>query len=123
MYRLWPTILLIVTLDTLGDMFVSRGMKQIGPLKSLRSQTLLSFVMQVATNVLLGLGFICSALSFLVYLWLLSWTQLSLAVPATALIFVLGTLGARVILHEYISPARWMGTVLIGLGIALISLE
>lgn len=119
--KLWLTILLVVILDTLGDLLISHGMKKIGPLKSLKIETILPFLKDLIKNIYLGLGLLSSALSFFIYLWLLSWTDLSVAVPGTALIYIFGTLGARFILNEHVSQARWLGILIIGFGVVLIS--
>jgi drug/metabolite transporter (DMT)-like permease len=47
---------------------------------------------------------------------------LSFVLPATSLSFVITTLGAKLILKEEISRLRLAGTLLVCLGVALISL-
>jgi drug/metabolite transporter (DMT)-like permease len=98
-------------------------MKQIGALKSLRSPHLIQFIQQLFLTPTLWLGIFSSAISFAMFLWLLSWTDLSFAVPAMALVYVCGTFGARFILHERVTQARWIGSLFICIGVALISLD
>jgi drug/metabolite transporter (DMT)-like permease len=52
---------------------------------------------------------------------LLSWADVSFAIPATALSYVVGALGARFLLHERVTGARWAGVALVCLGVALLS--
>ena len=61
------------------------------------------------------------ALAFYALLVLLSWEPISLVIPASALSYVVGTLGAKYILGEQVSTARWAGVVLIALGACLSS--
>jgi bacterial/archaeal transporter family protein len=118
----WLTILIIVLTDAASDICVTRGMKQVGAIHKVRSREILRLIRRACRTPILGLGICCSAISFFAFLWLLSWTDLSFAVPATALIYVFSTLGARFILHEKVTRARWAGSVLICIGVALTSL-
>jgi uncharacterized membrane protein len=118
----WLTILIIVLTDAAGDIFVTRGMKQVGAIYKVRSREILRVIRRVFRTPVLGIGICCSAISFFAFLWLLSWADLSFVVPATALIHVFSTLGARFILHEKVTRARWAGSVLICIGVALTSL-
>jgi bacterial/archaeal transporter family protein len=118
----WLTILVIVLTDAAGDICVTKGMKQVGAIYRVRLREILRLVCRAIRTPILGLGVLCSAISFFLFLWLLSWTDLSFAVPATAVIYVFSTLGARFILHEKVTRARWVGSILICLGVALTSL-
>jgi drug/metabolite transporter (DMT)-like permease len=61
------------------------------------------------------------ALSFYTLLVLLSWQPISFVIPASALSYVVGTLGAKYILREDVSSARWAGVVLVCAGVALVA--
>jgi drug/metabolite transporter (DMT)-like permease len=63
-------------------------------------------------------------LTFLV-LWMisLSWADLTFVMPLTALTYVLNAILVGPVLGEHVSPTRWVGTVLIALGVALVTLE
>ena len=62
------------------------------------------------------------AISFYAFLALLAVADLSFAVPATALSLVAETVLARVLLKERVTAARWGGTVLVALGVALLAI-
>jgi drug/metabolite transporter (DMT)-like permease len=66
----------------------------------------------------LGVGLI--ALGFFSMLILLSWENVSFVVPATSLSYAVGALGAQVVLGERVSRVRWMGVVLVILGVVLV---
>src|ERR1700756_4354785 len=51
---------------------------------------------------------------------LLSWADLSYVLPVTALGYVLTAIAGRVFLNEQISPARWIGVVLIMAGVVMV---
>ena len=71
-------------------------------------------------NLLLAIGFM--AISFFAFLTLLSVADLSFAVPATALSFVLETFLAKYVLKERVTAARWAGVGLVACGVALLAL-
>jgi len=51
----------------------------------------------------------------------LSWADLSVVLPATALGYVINVACGAYVLHEAVPPARWAGALLIGLGICCVS--
>ena len=53
---------------------------------------------------------------------LLSWQDVSLVIPATALSYVTGALAAKLLLGEHLTPLRWTGIVMVSLGVALVSM-
>ena len=119
------TALLLALLSlcgALGDVSLAKGMKQVGALPTLRPGALLVLGSKMARNGAVLLGLLSMIAAFLTFVVLLSWADLSFIVPATSLHFVLATLGAKWILQEHISCLRWFGTILVGLGVALLAL-
>jgi len=119
------TALLLALLSlcgALGDVSLAKGMKQVGALPTLRPGALLVLGSKMARNGAVLLGLLSLIAAFLTFVVLLSWADLSFIVPATSLHFVLATLGAKWILQEHISRLRWFGTILVGLGVALLAL-
>lgn len=112
---------LLIVFSSLGEILSARGMKQIGEL-SFRPRLLLQTIPRLFTNGNLIAGVVCLAFSFFSFLSLLSYADLSFVVPLTALGYLTNTIGAKFLLHEKISPARWWGTVLVTFGVAIISL-
>ena len=62
------------------------------------------------------------AVSFFAFMGLLSVSELSFAVPATAITYVLETALSRYVLKERVNWLRWAGASLVICGVALISL-
>ena len=115
-------IVLIVMATSTGDVLMARGLKQLGEVSTLHPAKLLRLGQRVATNRDFLTGLFSMAVSFFAFLTILSRTDMSYVVPATSFSFVVSTLGAKLILKESISVRRWMGTLLVFLGILLISL-
>src|SRR5271165_7576175 len=96
---------------------LSHGMKQIGSISVHHLQGVIFAVLNpwVAVGILFLLAF------FATYMTALSWADLTYVLPATSLGYVLLALVARFVLHEYVSPLRWLGIVLITGGVGFIA--
>jgi multidrug transporter EmrE-like cation transporter len=106
--------------STGGEIAITYGMKETGEPARLRPLELLQFLGRAVRNGWFWAGVPLMALSFYSLLILLSWEPISLVIPASALSYV-GTLGAKYILSEQISTARWAGVLLVCAGVALVA--
>jgi drug/metabolite transporter (DMT)-like permease len=111
-------ILAVVTLTSaFGDTFLDVGMKKL-PLISFHHLGGLLVALRtpwVIAGVVLLIGFFAS------YLTALSWADLTFVLPATSLGYVIVALLGKYWLHEQISGARWLGIVLITLGVGFVT--
>ena len=100
-----------------GDSLVSRGMKQVGgiSLHHLASIVLVVFRPEVALGILFLLAF------FACYMAALSWADLTYVLPTTSVSFILLTLVAKFVLHENVSLTRWLGVLLISVGVGFVT--
>ncbi|HLG15627.1 MAG TPA: EamA family transporter [Blastocatellia bacterium] len=115
-------IAIVVLASSAGDVFITRGMKQVGEISTMRVIELARIALRVIANKWFLMGLLSMAMSFFAFLAVLSWADLSFVLPATSLSFVITTAGAKFILKERISRLRLAGTLLVCLGVALISL-
>ena len=115
-------VAMIVLANSAGDVFITKGMKAVGEISTIRPRELLSIAQRVLSNGSFLAGFFLTALSFFSFLTVLSWADLSLVFPAISLVYVATTLGARFILGETVTAQRWTGILLVCLGVALTSL-
>ncbi len=119
------TALLIATIvmaDSIGDVLLTMGMKQVGEISTLHPKALFAIGRNVLTNRSFLSGLFFLAVTFFSFLIVLSWADLSLVFPAKSLVYVTSCLGARFILGETVSFERWAGICLVCLGVALTSL-
>jgi drug/metabolite transporter (DMT)-like permease len=100
-----------------GDSMLSHGMKEIGSISLDHIQGVIWAVLNpwVAIGILLLLAF------FATYMTALSWADLTYVLPATSLGYVILALVARFVLHEHVSPMRWVGIVLITSGVGFVA--
>jgi transporter family protein len=117
------TVLLVVVMvlfEAGGDVLITRGMRQIGPVSDFRPYALMLTIGHILRNrsFLGGVGL--SSVRFAAFLILLSYVDLSIVIPSSALIFVVGTFAARVLLKENVTLQRWIGSCLVCVGVALV---
>jgi len=100
-----------------GDSMLSHGMKQAGNISLHHLQGIILALLNpwVAVGILLLLAFFAS------YMNALSWADLTYVLPATSLGYVLLALVARFVLHEQVSPLRWLGIALISGGVGFVA--
>lgn len=108
--------------STGGEICITRGMKATGEPERLRPREVLRFLGKALCNGWFWTGVPLMALSFYALLVLLSWEPISFVIPASALSYVVGTFGAKYILGEDVSVARWAGVVMVCAGVALVAL-
>jgi len=108
---------LVALCAPLGDTCLSRGMTTLPPLSLSHPATLIAavFTPWIALGIALLIGFFAS------YLTALSWADLTFVLPATAFGNVIVALFARFWLHEAISWQRWLGVVLITVGVGFVA--
>ena len=108
--------------STGGEIAITRGMKATGEPERMRPRELLQFLSKALRNGWFWAGVPLMALSFYALLVLLSWEPISFVIPASALSYVVGTFGAKHILGEEISAARWIGVIMVCAGVALVAM-
>ncbi len=115
-------LVFFICCSTGGEIAMTHGMKQVGEPASFRPMALVRFIGNAVRN-----GWVWSAIpllaaSFYSLLILLSWAPLSVVIPASAFNYVVGTFGAKYLLKEQVSVKRWMGVVMVCIGVTLVLL-
>ena len=119
--RLVVFIGIVVLSGTAGDICVTYAMKRIGAVNSFRPSVVLPMLGRAFGLPWMWLGIALMAIAFFSLLLLLSWADASLVVPATALSYVTGAFGAKFVLGEKVAGVRWIGVLLVCIGVALLS--
>jgi drug/metabolite transporter (DMT)-like permease len=114
-------MLLAVTAGTIGDIFLTKGMKELGDVSAMNLKGIMSAAFQALTCPKLVFGTVMLAVFFFLWLAVLSWEDLSVALPMQALNYVLVAFLSQYFLGEVVTPMRWAGTVLVCVGVVLIT--
>lgn len=114
-------MLLAVVAGTIGDVLLARGMKELGDISAMNLKGILNAALQALSSPKLMLGTAMLAVFFFLWLAVLSWEDLSVALPMQAINYILVAFLSQYFLHEVVSPLRWAGTVLVAIGVMMIT--
>jgi drug/metabolite transporter (DMT)-like permease len=118
--RTFMFLAIVVFSGTGGEIAVTHAMKQIGEVKNFSPRALLGVLWRALKSRWMWLGIVLMTVAFFSLLALLTWAEVSFVVPATAANYVVGAVGARFLLKERVSQARWAGLLLVAAGVALV---
>jgi drug/metabolite transporter (DMT)-like permease len=113
-------IVIVVVAGQLGDMSLSLAMKTVGEVKRFTPLNLLRFLGKAFRIKWMWIGIGMMSVAFFSLLALLSWANVSLVVPATAASYAVGALGAQFLLGEHVNRNRWIGVIIVCVGVALV---
>jgi drug/metabolite transporter (DMT)-like permease len=105
-----------------GQILVRRGMQQVGALESYIPADLAVYFWHTVSNPYVIGGTVLNTVFYVLFLAALSWTDVTVALPMTALEYGFAAVLAVMILKEVVSPLRWAGILLIVLGVILINM-
>jgi drug/metabolite transporter (DMT)-like permease len=112
-------VLLMVVCANVGDLLLKRGMLQIGEVTVSFSGLLQSFVATLHNGTIwLGILFLIGFT--LSYMTAVSWADYSYVMPAGAFGYAVQTMLAVLVLHEVVTPRRWIGVAMICIGVLLV---
>jgi uncharacterized membrane protein len=119
----WGAILAIVVASVIGDVLLSRAMKEVGDVGELRRQAGLGVVIRrTLRNSHFVVGVAAMSVAFFSLLFALSWGDVSLVAPAAAsLTFIGNAVAAKIFLHERVDRRRWIAAGLVAAGVALLA--
>ena len=121
--HVWSAILFVAVLAVAGEVLIAAGMRQLGDLDDIRAESgILGAIRAVLTSPKFVIGSLCMAFNFFAMLFALSIADLSLAAPAIASVTYIGNaIAAKIFLREKVDKRRWLATVFVALGVALLA--
>jgi drug/metabolite transporter (DMT)-like permease len=118
--REFVLLFLIVVAGTAGELCVSRAMKRVGEVTDFRPSALIKVILRAMRVSWMWIGLALMGLAFFSLLAMLSIENVSFVVPVTALSYAAGALGGIFFLGERVSAQRWIGVLLVCLGVTLV---
>lgn len=113
-------LLIAILAQATGNIFLSKAMKQVGS-DGLSSSNALQVLSHAAQNPMIWLGTFLLLIFFALYTAALSWADLSFVLPATSFGYIVNVAFAHHFLKETVSPLRWFGTIMIAVGVIMVS--
>jgi drug/metabolite transporter (DMT)-like permease len=108
---------------SIGQILVRRGMLQVGELAGWSPRYLVAYFWHALSNPWVIAGTVGNALFYFLFLAVLSWAEVSVALPLTALEYVIAAVLGILFLKEPVPPLRWAGIALVVAGVMLISVD
>jgi drug/metabolite transporter (DMT)-like permease len=116
----WRLAALTSICNTIGDVLNTAGMKREPEVEKLNLHSLVAMLSRIVRNPLVIGGVASLTVGFFAMMSLLSIANVSFAVPATAISYVLETLLAKYILKEDVGLRRWAAATLVACGVVLL---
>jgi len=113
-------LLILVIAGPLGNVLLSKGMKQTGSLAWWPPSEALHTVVRVLGSGSVWLGVASLLTFFLANILVLSWADYSFVQPASSVAYGVSALLGCLLLGEPVSPLRWTGIAIICLGVFVV---
>ena len=118
----WLLVFLMVSATTVGEVLQAAGMRRHGEIHDFRPGAIGRALALMARNRFVIGSVAAMAVSFFAFMKLLSMTDLSFAVPVSAVTYVMETVLAKYVLKERVNALRWAGATLVVCGVTLVSM-
>ena len=119
-FKTYLLIFLMVIFGPLGNVLLGKGMKRIGTVSIGTIAGVVDLLSRVLTSCTIWLGIGSLITFFLAYMLVLSWADYSYVQPASSVAYGMVALLAHFMLREVVTPMRWMGVLLICLGVLVV---
>jgi drug/metabolite transporter (DMT)-like permease len=119
-FKTYALILVMVIFGPMGDVLLSKGMKHVGAISSFTPANLPHLFSTVFSNGMIWLGISSLLAFFIAYTLVLSWADYSFVQPASSIAYGIVALLGYVVLGEVVTPTRWIGVVIICLGVLIV---
>jgi uncharacterized membrane protein len=114
--KTYSVLLLFLALKAGGNSAMAWGMKQVPEKMSMNP----ALYLRAMLDPFVAIGIVALILALLTRMALLSLADLSFVLPVTAIGYVIAVFLGKVFLHETVTNQRWLGTLLIFAGAALV---
>ena len=104
-----------------GQIFVRQGMQQVGSFEAYAPSAIVAYFGRALVNPYVITGTALNAVFYVLFLASLSWADVTVVLPMTALEFGMAAALAVIILGEAVPNLRWAGIALVILGVMLIT--
>lgn len=111
-------VALIVVGNTVGNLLLAITMSQ---MPGFRSVGLQDYLILILSNAFFLGGTFLITLSMFAQLSMYTWADLSYVLPVTASGYVVTAILSKFFLQENVSASRWLGVVIISLGVFLVA--
>ncbi|MGA8224420.1 MAG: EamA family transporter [Candidatus Acidiferrales bacterium] len=119
-FKTYVLLFFMVIFGPLGDVLLSKGMKSVGAISDFTPANLLHLFTTVFSSGMIWLGIASLLGFFMAYTLVLSWADYSYVQPASSIAYGIVALLGYFVLGEVVTPMRWIGVLIICLGVFIV---
>jgi drug/metabolite transporter (DMT)-like permease len=119
-FKTYVLIFLMVLFAPLGNVLLSKGMKDIGSAKTWALADGFHILGRILASGYIWLGIACLLAFFVAYMLVLTWADYSYVQPASAFSYAVVALLSYFLLGEVVPPLRWAGIAVICMGVFVV---
>ena len=121
MFRVIVAMTMAGASAALGQIFLRKGMLQVGSLENYLPLPLIAYFWRALCNPYVIGGTVLNAAFYFLFLATLSWTNVTVALPMSSIEYGFAAVLAILFLKETVSLTRWAGIALVIAGVVLIA--
>jgi uncharacterized membrane protein len=119
-FKTYVLILVMVIFGPLGNVLLGKGMKRIGAVSIATPVEAVHVLSRILTSGSIWLGIASLMIFFGANMLVLSWADYSYVQPASSVAYLMSALLAHFLLREMVTPTRWVGVLIICLGVLVV---
>lgn len=119
-FKTYLLISLMVIFGPLGNVLLGKGMKRIGAVTIATPMEAIHILSRILTSGPIWLGIASLMMFFAANMLVLSWADYSYVQPASSVAYLMSALLAHFLLREVVTPTRWVGVLIICLGVLVV---
>jgi drug/metabolite transporter (DMT)-like permease len=119
-FKTYALICVMIVFGPLGDVLLSKGMKGVGAIASLHPADIERTFAAALSSGMVWLGIVSLLTFFVAYTLVLSRADYSYVQPASAMAYGIVALLGYFVLGEVVTPTRWIGVLVICLGVLFV---
>lgn len=118
--KTYLAILLMIVFGPFGNVMLGKGMKRVGEVTIQSPGQILHTLIVIFSTPAIWLGIASLITFFLTYMLVLSWADYTFVQPSSSISYGIVALLSHFLLREVITPVRWLGVLVICLGVFIV---
>jgi drug/metabolite transporter (DMT)-like permease len=114
-------ILLMIIFGPLGNVMLGKGMKRVGEVSVHSPAQIFHTLVTIFSTPEIWIGIAFLLTFFLTFMLVLSWADYTFVQPSSSVSYGIVALLSHFLLRESIAPLRWLGVLVICLGVFIVS--
>jgi drug/metabolite transporter (DMT)-like permease len=119
--KTYCAILLMIIFGPLGNVMLGKGMKRVGEVSVHSPAQIFRTLVAIFSTAEIWIGIALLITFFLTYMLVLSWADYTFVQPSSSVSYGMVALLSHFLLRETITPLRWLGVLVICLGVFIVS--